>query len=245
MELVWHFSLTWPHRTRRRYQSTNHSSGSHCVSHGLGRWRLGHGLGREDGHHGRICQPDWRPWHHSTDGCDWVQRSGATRSHLQIPKSKRKSEWSKKRLLCCLSYKTFQALLLDAQNCSGESALFRAMFQGKRSITHLLLDEGASSFSMARVQKSYTQSQCFVGLMSYLHRPPSISNLPSLLAPMLGDSPCLKQVCKRLKAKPGEVKDFSVPVFNQIVRQRISPFIDLGWFCTREVPITWDLLRIW
>ena len=46
-----------------------------------------------------------------------------------------------------------QRLLLDAQNCSGESALFRAMFIGRASMSALLLDEGAASFSMARVQE--------------------------------------------------------------------------------------------
>ncbi len=46
-----------------------------------------------------------------------------------------------------------QRLLLDAQNCSGESALFRAMFIGRASMAALLLDEGAASFSMARVQE--------------------------------------------------------------------------------------------
>ena len=47
-----------------------------------------------------------------------------------------------------------QRLLLDAQNCSGESALWRAMFNGKTSTVHLLLDEGAASFTMARVKES-------------------------------------------------------------------------------------------
>ncbi len=47
-----------------------------------------------------------------------------------------------------------QRLLLDAQNCSGESALFRSMFIGRSlEMTHLLLDEGAASFIMARVQE--------------------------------------------------------------------------------------------
>ena len=48
----------------------------------------------------------------------------------------------------------FQRLLLDAQNCSGESALWRSMFYGKLSMSHLLLDEGAASFTMARVQEN-------------------------------------------------------------------------------------------
>ena len=43
--------------------------------------------------------------------------------------------------------------MLDAQNCSGESALFRSMFHGRMAMTSLLLDEGAASFAMARVQE--------------------------------------------------------------------------------------------
>ena len=42
---------------------------------------------------------------------------------------------------------------MDAQNCSGESALFRSLFHGKMEMTHLLLNEGAASFIMARVQE--------------------------------------------------------------------------------------------
>ncbi len=46
---------------------------------------------------------------------------------------------------------------MDAQNCSGESALFRSMFHGRTSMTHLLLDEGAASFAMARVQEDMSK----------------------------------------------------------------------------------------
>jgi hypothetical protein len=42
--------------------------------------------------------------------------------------------------------------LLDAQNCSGESAIWRAMFHGLRGCAHLLLHEGALPATAARVQ---------------------------------------------------------------------------------------------
>ncbi len=55
-------------------------------------------------------------------------------------------------------------LLLDAQNCSGESALFRSMFHGRSPMSHLLLDEGAASFAMARVQEDVQKRVRFLRL---------------------------------------------------------------------------------
>ena len=45
----------------------------------------------------------------------------------------------------------FQRILLDAQNCGGESALWRSLYHGLLDCTHLLLHEGALSSTSARV----------------------------------------------------------------------------------------------
>ena len=76
---------------------------------------------------------------------------------------------------------------------------------------------------------------------SYLYRQPCISTLPTLLAPLLGDSPCLKSATRARRDASGHAEDpdiFSAVVFNDVMRSRIAPLVDLGWFCTTEVEKT-------
>ena len=49
---------------------------------------------------------------------------------------------------------SFQRLLLDAQNCTGETALWRSMFYGKMDCTNLLLQDNANNALQTRVQGS-------------------------------------------------------------------------------------------
>ena len=110
------------------------------------------------------------------------------------------------------------------------------MFHGNVEMSKLLLEEGAASFSMARVQENHLKKSSSI----YLRRRPCLSNLPCLLAPLLEDSPCLRVASKKFGQKFSffTLNRFTVPIFNDVVQYRISPLVDLGWFCTREVEKT-------
>ena len=49
-------------------------------------------------------------------------------------------------------------VLIDAQNCCGETALWRSMFHGRMDVSKLLLDENANTVFCARVQESPADS---------------------------------------------------------------------------------------
>ncbi|XP_059098740.1 uncharacterized protein LOC131892890 [Tigriopus californicus] len=132
-----------------------------------------------------------------------------------------------------------KSFALNVQNCVGQSALWRAMFQGDLPIAKLLLEEGASSFTVARSMPNPG--------MKFPYRPegsprPEVYMVPACLAPLLGNSSeneiwrrklhpvnRSKGCCKR----PPNV--FDVAVFNRIIHRDISPLVDLGWFCTSDV----------
>eukprot|EP00095_Tigriopus_kingsejongensis_P000506 maker-scaffold367_size194084-snap-gene-0.47 protein:Tk00506 transcript:maker-scaffold367_size194084-snap-gene-0.47-mRNA-1 annotation:"hypothetical protein L798_04728" len=127
---------------------------------------------------------------------------------------------------------------LDVQNCSGESALWRAMFKGHLPVSKLLLDEGAASFTMARSSPAPSYQ------LGYRQGPskPDIPQVPALLAPLLGDSPqsgsSRKLASHLVSGARGVGKTspaFNALAFNRVVQKSISPLVDLGWFCTSEV----------
>ena len=49
-------------------------------------------------------------------------------------------------------------VLIDAQNCCGETALWRSMFHGRLDCSKLLLEENANTVFCARVQESPADS---------------------------------------------------------------------------------------
>ena len=53
-------------------------------------------------------------------------------------------------------------VLIDAQNCCGETALWRSMFHGRMDVSKLLLDENANTVFCARVQESPADSVSFL-----------------------------------------------------------------------------------
>jgi hypothetical protein len=86
---------------------------------------------------------------------------------------------------------------------------------------------------------------------------PIITNLPSLLAPLLFDSPCIDQERSLLssseladegKKKTEDVQGntkFSVTLFNRVVNKYISPAVDMGGFCSQQVwPLLNNLVRV-
>ena len=111
-------------------------------------------------------------------------------------------------------------VLIDAQNCCGETALWRSMFHGRMDCSKLLLEENANTVFCARVQESPADSvslkenwllisrkkidfrSLFQFIGSYGFRPfgfnaqllkkrSVIKSLPALFAPLLFDSPCI------------------------------------------------------
>lgn len=48
----------------------------------------------------------------------------------------------------------------------------------------------------------------------------------------------LRRLSRELTGSRGNASKFNVKVFNEIIRRNISPFVDHGWYCTREVEKT-------
>lgn len=138
-------------------------------------------------------------------------------------------------------------LLLDAQNCSGESALWRAMFNRRLDCSDVLLLEGARSHTMARVQEATSKqiSDRWNRRNGYIRRKPIITNLPAFLSPLLFDSPCVYRERLCSKGKIVSVPRFSAKTFNKVVLHSIAPVVDSGWFCTSEVDrLVHDLIKM-
>ena len=68
-----------------------------------------------------------------------------------------------------------------------------------------------------------------------------MSNLPAVLAPLLGDAETYKMFHNKYQLSYEtyfEQPEPSVVILNAIVRSRIAPLVDQGWFCTKEVEKT-------
>ena len=135
---------------------------------------------------------------------------------------------------------------LDVQNCSGDYALFRALFQGQLDTANLILHESESILPKrkTRVQESRQKrpSRQF-RFSNFFRRKPPIHNIPAFLAPILCDSPCFttEKSCNDLfisrnthfsdSAPSRKRLRFSVQNVNSVIRRFISPLVDKGWFC--------------
>ena len=129
-------------------------------------------------------------------------------------------------------------LLIDAQNCTGETVLWRSIFHGRLDITRRLLEDGTNPNNFARIQGSL--ADFFVGSFGFrpfgitvtnYRRRPLIKNLPPILSPLLFDSPCCLNERNKTGQKNGPLKlsmvdKFSVNVFNQVIKSFIAPLVD-------------------
>lgn len=132
---------------------------------------------------------------------------------------------------CCEELELLQTqgkgLLLDTQNCSLQSVLWRAMFQGHRRFSRRLLSAGASGGCSARVERVTGRPPVPQDLVSTVNL---TTTVPTLLAPLLNDSPCTSQLHANFpKHRNGRVvPEFSVLRSLHCVRTHLSPLVDCG-----------------
>lgn len=130
-------------------------------------------------------------------------------------------------------------LLIDAQNCTGETVLWRSLFHGRLDTTQILLkNDKANAGLLTRVQGSL--ADYFVGSFGFrpfgitvtnYRKRPLMKTLPPIFAPLLFDSPCCLNERNKTGQKNGPLKlsmldKFSVSVFNQVIKSFIAPIID-------------------
>lgn len=133
---------------------------------------------------------------------------------------------------CCdeldLLQRQGKTLLLDTQNCSLQSVLWRAMFQGHGDLSRRLLTAGASGGSSARVERvtgSPIRPSFYFGGSQI-----NPAGVPTLLAPLLNDSPCTSQLHANFpKHRNGRViPQFSLLASLHCIRTHLSPLVDCG-----------------
>ena len=118
-----------------------------------------------------------------------------------------------------------QAVILQLENCSRQSAVWRSVFQGHRGLTRTLesrMPGGAGpTCSGARVEpvcparRSYRQS--------------SIKSLvPAVLAPLLSDSPCYANLHVNTARRRQPQLSFSSQLSSHVVRLHLAPHVDRG-----------------
>ena len=140
-------------------------------------------------------------------------------------------------------------LNLDVQNCSGDCALFRALFRGQLDTATLVLNEGEASIISreTRVQEAKPKrpSRQF-RFSSYFRRKSPIRSIPAVIAPILCDSPCFTSNRRQASFSRYDKNDFyntsnrkrtkfAVQTINNVIRAYISPLVDKGWFCQNEL----------
>jgi len=115
------------------------------------------------------------------------------------------------------------SLSLDIQNCSLQSALWRAVFQGHHRLTQALLQSGASENSSARVEPIIYRS-CALA--------PKFSNIkcgvPALLSPFLSDSNCTASLNVQVPRKRPYNQVFSMSAALHVSRHSVAPLVDAG-----------------
>ena len=120
-----------------------------------------------------------------------------------------------------------QAVILQLENCSRQSAVWRSVFQGHRGLARSLearwpAGRGPTS-SAARVEPAVRSP----GGRSYRH--PSIKTLvPAILAPLLSDSPCYANLHVNTARRRHCQPRFSSELTNHVVRLHLAPHVDCG-----------------
>ena len=130
---------------------------------------------------------------------------------------------------------TSQTLMLDLENCSLQSGLWRSIFQGHIRLSLELISVGVGQSSSARVE----QATRHVSPARINTRHTCIkTTVPSLLSPLLSDSPCTNNLHVRLPRKrtgqPAAL-EFSILATNHVTRHVISPLVDRGHVQTEHV----------
>jgi len=122
-----------------------------------------------------------------------------------------------------------KTLLLDTQNCSLQSVLWRSMFQGHRALSLRLIAAGASGGSSARVER-VTGSPVWPLFCLGVTAINPTAGVPTLLAPLLNDSPCTSQLHANFpKHRNGRViPQFSLLGSLHCIRSHLSPLVDSG-----------------
>jgi len=134
-----------------------------------------------------------------------------------------------------------RSLLLDSQNCSLQSALWRAIFQGQRTLALELLGASANQACSARVEPL---SRPVVRIPKH---PTIKSAVPGLLAPFLNDSPCTANLNVRLpKKRTGRTTtEYSALASVHLARNTIAPLVDKGYLQDQAVAdLTSTLIRL-
>ena len=121
------------------------------------------------------------------------------------------------------------ALILDLENCSRQSAVWRSVYQGHRRLTQSLLARTTDQ-SGARVEPVSRRTSS-----SYLQS--SIRSLvPALLAPLLSDSPCSANLhVSSARRRPAGLT-FSSERSDHVARHHVAPHVDNGELLGGHVP---------
>jgi len=134
-----------------------------------------------------------------------------------------------------------RSLLLDSQNCSLQSALWRAIFQGHTNLALQLVKSGASQACSARVEPLSRP-------VTRIPRHPTIkAAVPALLAPFLHDSPCTANLNVRLpKKRTGRTtQEYSALASIHLARNTVAPLVDRGYMQDQAVAdLTSTLIRL-
>ena len=138
------------------------------------------------------------------------------------------------RALASLALLSSQSLMLDSDNCSLQSALWRSVFQGHSSLSRHLIAAGAGQASSARVEAITRHGGC-----SRVSRHQTIrATVPSLLAPLLSDSPCTANLHARLpRRRTGQpaAMEFSSHAVSHVCRHAVAPLVDTGHLQPEQV----------
>ena len=112
-------------------------------------------------------------------------------------------------------------MILDLENCSRQSAVWRSVFEGHRRLTRSLLGRTVEEAGGARVEP--------VARGNSVYRHATIKTLvPALLAPLLSDSPCSSNLhVTTTKRRPGQLS-FSRSRSEHVARHYIAPHVDSG-----------------
>lgn len=131
---------------------------------------------------------------------------------------------------------------VNAHNCCGETALFRAVFVGAVDVASRLCTNGANiktKVCVSQVPISY-RSECSSCASSLMRQVPSLTTLHTpLLAPLLADAPT------RLRYSHVPSHDIGSKIIrphkhliDKIILSSISPLIDLG--CFSDQPVVYE-----
>ena len=132
-------------------------------------------------------------------------------------------------------------ILVDNQNCSLQSAVWRAMHQGMAGLVGDLVGEEGRGGTGARVEALPRHAAS-----ARLPRPGAIRcGVPPLLAPYLADSPVTANLHARLPRRRhgrATVHEYSAGAMEHVTRCLVAPAVDRGWL--QEPGVTERLVEL-